>query len=169
MNSIRSLLTGVAVVAAATGTAGVVATTGTATAGTVGSTPMTRAASGTFTLAVHHGSEATIDLGKTGFSTGDQDYFTGPITRHGTHVGRLVGTCTTARAGKSTADQLCEFVLRLGKGQITAAGTVRSGQRGPGNFALPIVGGTGRYGSAAGKIAVTATNGKTFPVTVSLR
>ncbi|MFZ2015215.1 MAG: hypothetical protein WAV00_15460 [Nocardioides sp.] len=50
-----------------------------------------------------------------------------------------------------------------------ASGTTRSGKSGPGTFALPILGGTGRYQTAAGQIAVTATNGKTFPIAISLR
>jgi len=162
MHRTRTAATVLAVVAAAAGTAAAVSAAGIASAGTASRT------SDTFTIQTHHGSEANLDLGKTGFSAGDQDLFTGSLTRQGKHVGRLVGTCTTVRAGASTADQLCEFVLHLGNAQLTAAGTVSSTQQGPGTFALPILGGTGRYRSAAGQIAVTATNGKTFPITVSL-
>jgi hypothetical protein len=161
MSTIRSLIIGTTVVAAGTGAAAVLATTGSASAGTT-------AAVGSFTVRAHHGSEANIDLGTSGFSAGDQDLFTGALTRNGHHVGRLVGSCTTVRVGK-TADQLCEFVLRLGKGQITATGTVSSGQSGPGTFALPIVGGTGRYQGTGGQIAVTPTNGSSFPIQVSVR
>ncbi len=63
----------------------------------------------------------------------------------------------------------CAFDLHLARGQIMASGTTRSGKSGPGTFALPILGGTGRYQTAAGQIAVTATNGKTFPIAISLR
>jgi hypothetical protein len=168
MNNIRSVVTGVAVLAAGAGTAGVLAATGTANAGTAATASDTAAASRTFTVTVHHGSDTDLDLGRSGFSAGDQSLFTGAITRHGTHVGHVVGSCTTARVSK-TADQLCEFVLHLGKAQITALGSVRAGKQGPGTFLLPIAGGTGTYRTAAGQIAVTATNGKTFPITVSLR
>src|SRR5690242_21392385 len=161
MSTIRSLIIGTTVVAAGAGAAAVLAVTGSATAGTA-------AAAGSFTVRAHHGSEANLDLGASGFSAGDQDLFTGALTRNGHHVGRLVGSCTTVRVGK-TADQLCEFVLRLGKGQVTASGTVSSGRSGPGTFVLPIVGGTGRYEGAGGQIAVTATNGSSFPIQVSLR
>lgn len=159
----RSVATVVAVLAVGAGAGAAMTASGTASADTASRT------AGAFTVQTHSRTETNLDLGKTGFSPGDQDLFTGSLTRHGKHVGRLVGTCTTARVGASTADQLCEFVLHLGKAQLTAAGTVSSDRQGPGTFALPIVGGTGRYSSAAGQIAVTATSGKTFPITVSLR
>jgi hypothetical protein len=162
MSTIHTLITGATVAVAGVGVAAVVASTGTASAG-----PASRSES--FAVRAHQTSQTNIDLGKSGFSAGDQGYFVGPLTRHGSTVGRLVGTCTTARAGRSSVDQLCEFVLHLGKGQITAAGTVRAGQSGPGTFTLPILGGTGRYQSAAGQIAVTATSGRTVPIKVSLR
>jgi len=46
---------------------------------------------------------------------------------------------------------------------------VRAGQGGPGTFALAILCGTGRYRAAAGQIAVTPTNGASFPIAVDLR
>ena len=164
MNPFQSLIIGVTVVAAGAGAVATVAATGTASAGTADAT---RAAS--FTLRGDHRSETNLDLGKSGFSAGDQDLFTGSLTRNGTHVGAFVGTCTTARAGKTTADELCTFVLHLAHGQIMASGTTRSGKSGPGTFVLPILGGTKRYQTAAGQIAVTATQGNTFPIAVTLR
>jgi hypothetical protein len=166
MNTIRSVITGVSVVAAATGSAAVLASSGTASAGT--SSAGTSYSARAFTLRAHGGSDANIDLGASGFSAGDEDLFSAPMTRAGKAAGRLVGNCTTARVTK-TADQLCEFVLRLHGGQLTASGTVRSGQSGPGTFTLPILGGTGRYQGAGGQIAVTATSGKSFPIKVSVR
>jgi D-alanyl-D-alanine carboxypeptidase len=163
MNTIRSATAVVAVLAAGVGTLAGLTAVDSASAGTPSA-----AASGSFTVRAHHGTDSSVDLGKTGFSAGDQDLFTGALTRHGKHVGRVVGTCTTVRVGRSTADQLCEFVLHLGAAQITATGSVSSTQHGPGTFALPVVGGTGRYRDAHGQIAVIATNGKSFPITVSL-
>jgi hypothetical protein len=163
MNTIRSATAALAVLAAGVGTIAALTTTDAASAGTAS------ARSTSFTLKSHQGTDTNVDLGDTGFSAGDQDYFTGALTRGGKHVGRLVGSCATARVGASTADQLCEFTLHLGKAQITAIGSVSSTQSGPGTFVLPIVGGTGRYDSAAGQIAVTATSGKTFPIAVSVR
>jgi hypothetical protein len=167
MNNIRSAIAGVAVLAAGAGTFGVLASTGTASAGTTPS-GIDAARAGSFSVRVHHGSETNLDLGTSGFGAGDQNLFTGSLTRAGKHVGRVVGTCTTARAGRSSVDQLCEFVLRLGRSQLVASGTVSAGRQGPGTFALPILGGTGRYRTAAGEIAVTATSGKSFPIRISL-
>jgi hypothetical protein len=163
MNSIRSATAVVAVLAAGAGTVAAVTSVDSASAGTA------TASARSFTVHAHHGSDTPLDLGQNGFSAGDQDLFTGALTRSGTHVGRLVGSCTTARVGRSSADQLCEFVLRLRKGQITASGSVGSTSQGPGTFSLPILGGTGRYQGAAGQIAVTSSNAKSIPITVSLR
>jgi hypothetical protein len=154
-------------IAAGAGAIATIMSADTATAGTSHDTPAK--ASPSFTVRVHHGTDTSLDLGNSGFSAGDQDLFTGPLTHHGTHVGRLVGSCTTARAGKASADQLCEFVLHLGKAQVTAAGTVSSDNQGPSTFTLPILGGTGRYDTAEGHIAITPSNGATFPITVTLR
>lgn len=158
MTNIRLIAVGAVVAAGAAGTAAL--TTGTATAGTP--------TSGSFTVRAHHGSDTNIDLGKSGFSAGDQDLFTGALTRDGKHVGALTGQCTTVHVGR-TADQLCTFDLTLGASQIATSGAVRAGQAGPGTFTLPIVGGTGRYRHAGGQITVTASNGATIPITVSLR
>jgi hypothetical protein len=167
MNNVRTLITGATVVAAGAGVAAAVAVTGTASAGTAGHSSAGAAAS--FAVTAHQGSDASLDLGTSGFGAGDEDLFTGALTRSGQHVGRIVGSCTTARAGKTSVDQLCEFMLRMGSSQITALGTVHAGQSGPGTFTLPIAGGTGRYSTAAGQIAVTASSGRSIPITVTLR
>lgn len=167
MNRIRSAVAVTVALTAGAGVAATIAATGPASAGTSGQTPTGRSA-GSFTVRVHHGSDASVDLGRRGFSAGDQDLFTGALTREGRRVGRLVGTCTTVRAGRTSADQLCEFVLRLGHAQLTATGSVSSGSQGPGTFDLAVVGGTGRFSAAAGQLAVTATSGRTFPITVTL-
>jgi hypothetical protein len=162
MNTIRTLVTGVTVVAAAAGATAVLSTTGSASAGTA------RSSTRSFTLVAHHGSDANIDLGRAGFSPGDEDLLVAPLTRGGKSVGRLVGNCTNVRVAK-TADQLCEFVFHLGGGQITASGTVRSGSSGPRDFVLPILGGTGRYVDAGGQISVTPSSRSNLPIQVSLR
>jgi hypothetical protein len=160
MTSIRAMITAAIGAAAVAGTAIAVATAGDASAGT----PST----GTFTVRAHEGGHTNIDLGKKGFSAGDEDLSAAPLTYQGKTVGRLVANCTVARVGRSSADQLCEFVLHLGSSQLTADGTVRAGHNGPGTFTLPILGGTGRYRSAGGVLAVTATNSGTVPISVSL-
>lgn len=160
MSRTRSIIAGAIVTAAAAGTVALMATTSDASAGTP--------SSGTFTVQAHHGTETSLDLGKAGFSAGDQDLFVDRLGRNGQLVGWLAGSCTTARVGRSSADQLCEFVLHFGSSQITSSGAVRAGQGGPGTFTLPISGGTGRYRGAAGQIAITATSGSVVPITVSL-
>ena len=161
MSTIRTLVTGATVVAAGAAAAAALASGGTASAGTTASTAHT------FTVRVHHGSDTNVDLGASGFSAGDEDLFVSPVTRGGRPAGRLVGSCTTARAAR-TADELCEFVLHLRGGQLTASGTVRSGQSGPAPFELPILGGTGRYAGAGGSLTITPTSGASFPIQVSL-
>lgn len=161
MNRIRTgALVAAAVLTAAAG-ASTVITTGPASAGT-SSSPST------FSLRIYPGSEKNLDLGRSGFSAGDQDLFTGTLVRSGKHVGHMVGSCTTVRVGAASADQLCEWSLRLADGQITAAGSVISGEHGPGSFAVPILGGTGHYATAAGQLKITASDGA-IPVTVQLR
>lgn len=162
MITIRTLITAATVVAAGAAGAAALATTGTASAGTAAHS------SRTFTVKAHPGSDSSIDVGDSGFSAGDEDLVVASLTRGGTHVGRLVGSCTNVRVAASV-DQLCEFVLKLDHGQITASGTVRAGQSGPETFRLPILGGTGRYQWAGGQIAVTPTSGGTLPIQVTLR
>jgi hypothetical protein len=112
-----------------------------------------------FTVYAQSSSDTNIDNGKPGFSAGDYDVHTDPLTRGGKTVGWNDGSCLTTSVSAKTADQLCEFVLHLPNGQIVADGAVRSGQNGPGTFVLAITGGTGRYSSAGGELTVTASNG----------
>ena len=132
--------------------------------GAAASTPTTSS----FTVWAHHVSDSSLDLGHTGISAGDQDLFLDRLTRGGHAVGQLVGSCTAVAVGQSGVDELCEFVLRFGSAQLTAAGTVHAGPQGPGTFTLPVVGGSGGYRGASGQIEVTATDSSTLPITVSL-
>lgn len=154
-----AVLSATAVVAGAAGVAGLAAS------GPAAARPTSEQS---FTVRVHRGSETNVDLGKPGFSAGDEDLLVAGLTRGTKRAGRIVGNCTTVRVARS-ADQLCEFVLRLGGGQITASGTVRSDQSGPGVFALAILGGTGRYQGAVGQVVVTPSNSASFPLRVELR
>jgi hypothetical protein len=151
--------------------AGIVAA---ATAGTVSLAVAATASAGTeprtgsFQLRAHHIAEHVIDLGAKGFSAGDVDLGVDRLTHRGHTAGRLAVSCTTVHVGRTRADQLCEFAFHFAHAQLTAAGSVVSGPKGPGTFSLPIVGGTGRYRAATGQVSVTATNGPTLPITVSL-
>ena len=71
MTTINTIITGASLVAAGAAAAATLAATGTASAGTA-------ASSGTFTVRAHHGSATSIDLGKTGFSAGDEDLLVAP-------------------------------------------------------------------------------------------
>jgi hypothetical protein len=123
---------------------------------------------GTFTVIAHHHSDTNIDLGRRGFSPGDVDLFTDWLGRGGDRVGWLTGSCRVVRVGRTTADQLCDFDVSLGGAQLTSTGQVRSTQSGPGTFSLPITGGTDRYRGASGELTITATNGPSLPITISL-
>jgi hypothetical protein len=160
MSSIRSIIIGSVVAASAAAVATIAATSVTASAGTP--------SSGTFTVRAYHTSDTGIDLGKPGYSVGDQDLGADRLMRNGERVGWMAVSCTTSRLGHTSEDQLCEFVLHLAGSQLTSAGAVRSGEGGPGTFTLPILGGTGRYRTATGQLAITATDGPYVPITISL-
>ena len=117
MNTIRSLITGATVVAAGAGAAAALAATGSAAAGTA-ALPKP----GSFTLRAHHGSESSLDLGAHGFSAGDQDLFTGPLTRKGAAAGSFVGTCTTARVDRA------RHVITENDRTLACADLLRTGQ-----------------------------------------
>jgi hypothetical protein len=122
-----------------------------------------------FTVRARNNTDMTIDNGAKGFSAGDVDVSAATLTRGGKRVGWLAATCTNTRVGRSSADQLCQFALHLGRSEVIAEGAVRAGEQGPGTFALAITGGTGRYQQARGQVLVTATNGKSVPLRVELR
>jgi hypothetical protein len=126
------------------------------------------AAPNEFTVHAVHGADTTIDAGRTGFSSGDDELATMHLVRAGKAVGWGVTECRTVHVGRQLAEQLCTFALHFGKGQIVATGAVGSGQQGPGTFSLAITGGTGRFRDAQGELLVTATNGGSVPITVEL-
>jgi hypothetical protein len=112
------------------------------------------------------GGETTIDAGKPGFSAGDMDVHSSPLTRGGKVVGYNTGSCVTTALTKKNLDQVCQIVLSLPDGQIVTEGAVRSGQGGPGTFPLAVTGGTGRYQTARGQVHVTPSDG---PVRIDVR
>jgi hypothetical protein len=121
-----------------------------------------------FTVYAVHGSDTSVDVGKSGFSAGDTEVNSDQLVQGNRSVGWETGSCLTTFVGASRADQICHFVLVLASGQIVADGAVRSGSQGPGTFTLAIVGGTGKYRAARGELQVTATNGPRVPMTVSV-
>lgn len=126
------------------------------------------ASSQTLNLRMHSVSDTTVDNGQKGFSAGDDEVQTTRLTHAGKTVGWEAGNCVTTRVAK-TADQLCQFVFHLNKGQIVAVGAVRAGQSGPGTFEIAIAGGTGAYTAARGHVSITATNRGSVPVEIDVR
>jgi hypothetical protein len=112
-----------------------------------------------FTVYAAPGGETSVDAGKPGFSPGDMDLHSSPLTRSGKVVGYNTGSCLTTAVTKQHLDQVCQIVLSLPAGQIVTEGAVRSGKGGPGTFPLAITGGTGRYQTARGQVHVTASDG----------
>ena len=80
------------------------------------------------------------------------------------------GDFTDAATYKSVAKALEDAKMPVVYLEVPPSlfGTVVSGRRGQGTFVLPIVGGTGRYATAAGQLRVTASEGAS-PVRVDLR
>jgi hypothetical protein len=113
--------------------------------------------------------ETNVDLGKTGFSQGDQEIVGLNVFRGGKKLGEAGQICQFVRVAKSSATDLCQIALSLPKGQITAQGLVKSTPTaGPGTFFLAITGGTGAYQTAHGQVKITATTTNEVPVTLYL-
>jgi allene oxide cyclase-like protein len=100
-----------------------------------------------------------LDLGKKGFSQGDQFVFTDQIFQDGKRVGLLGGTCTLVYAvgsapGPESRIQ-CVVTFDLANGQVTAQGLFAFVP--PRNAPFAITGGTGAYRDAGGQGTVTFT------------
>jgi hypothetical protein len=119
-------------------------------------------------LVAKGGQETSIDLGKKGFSQGDQEIVALSLFRDGKRVGEAGNLCQFVRVTKASATDLCQVDMSLPQGQLTAHGLVRSTPAGPGTFYLAITGGTGAYQSAHGQVKVTATTTSKVPITLYL-
>ena len=110
--------------------------------------------------------ETNLDLGKKGFSQGDQELVALNLFRDGKKIGEAGNLCQFVRVTKASATDLCQVDMSLPAGQITAQGLVRSTPAGPGTFFLAITGGTGTYQTAHGQVKITATTTNEVPITV---
>jgi hypothetical protein len=117
-------------------------------------------------VVAHSAVDKTIDLGRKGFSVGDQELSAAKLTHGGKAYGHLDGTCVVTFATKAKADELCSQTFRLPGGSITTAGTVASTPQGPGPFDWAITGGTGDYADASGFVHVIPGNGPTIHMTI---
>jgi len=73
--------------------------------------------------------------------------------KRGARVGRTEGLCTFTKFTGSTAIAHCTASFFLPGGQIYAAAFLEFGE-GPGNFAVPVLGGTGIYSNVRGYIRI---------------
>ena len=112
--------------------------------------------------------ETNLDLGKKGFSQGDQEVVALNLFRDGKKTGEAGNLCQFVRVTKASATDLCQVDMSLPAGQITSSGLVRSTPAGPGTFFLAITGGTGAYQTAHGQVKITATSTNEVPITLYL-
>ncbi len=105
-----------------------------------------------------------LDLGKKGFSQGDQFLFADNVFRGGKKVGTDGGVCTATRVTSSAAPQFqCVVSVRLPEGQLTVQGLVDFSGK---TSTFAITGGTGRYRDAGGYVVVPNTESNTTAITV---
>ena len=119
-------------------------------------------------LVAKGGQETNIDLGKKGFSQGDQEIVALSLFRDGKRVGEAGNLCQFVRVTRASATDLCQVDMSLPQGQLTAHGLVTSTPAGPGTFYLAITGGTGAYQTAHGQVKITATSTSEVPITLFL-
>ena len=112
-----------------------------------------------FTVYSVGANETSVDVGQHGYGAGDMDVHVARLARNGKTVGWDTGSCLTTAVSPRLATQICHIVLNLQGGQLVTDGAVQDGPKGPGTFHLAITGGTGRYRTASGEIAVTASDG----------
>jgi hypothetical protein len=112
--------------------------------------------------------ETNLDLGKKGFSQGDQEVVALNLFRDGKKTGEAGNLCQFVRVTKASATDLCQVDMSLSAGQITAHGLVTSTSAGPGTYFLAITGGTGAYQTAHGQVKITATTTNEVPITLYL-
>lgn len=97
-----------------------------------------------------------VDLGEPGVTAGDYFVQADTLTVDGRPGGSDLIQCVAA--GHETDPGLCDAVVVLGDGTLTAAGRIPNFEPADGQpFRFAITGGTGRYRRAQGEIIVTET------------
>lgn len=96
-------------------------------------------------------------VGNDGPRQGDSYSFRSKLLQHGAKVGTDRGTCVlTTIIGPADnptgATSRCTVTVTFHRGSITAKGTVTEAFDRLGTVTIPIVGGTGRYAGATGKV-----------------
>jgi hypothetical protein len=105
-------------------------------------------------LTASGGGDHNLDLGRKGFSAGDMQVTSAPVSTAGHRAGRFIGSCQAMRVTKTSEQQLCTWVFDLRGGSIATTGTVSSTRTGPAPFDIAITGGTGDYTGAQGYVHV---------------
>jgi hypothetical protein len=104
-----------------------------------------------------------LDLGKKGFSQGDQFLFADNVFRGGKKVGTDGGVCTATRVTSAAQEFQCVVSVRLPEGQLTVQGLIDFSGK---TSTFAITGGTGRYRDAGGYVVVPNTDSDTTAITV---
>lgn len=93
--------------------------------------------------------QSFVDVGKHGFSLGDEFVFTSKLTRHGYRVGHAGVVCTITSVKREESQ--CLGSAKLGRGEITIQGLMADSPR---VFSFAITGGTGAFEGAEGTLVV---------------
>ena len=99
-----------------------------------------------------------IDNHRDGLRLGDRAAARGPLTdADGTKVGTAYGDCAVHRYIRDDNKGLwtCTYVLDLGDGDLTVKGL---DPRGPGEYEMAVLGGTGEYATASGDATFADTS-----------
>lgn len=109
-------------------------------------------------LTGHQVSDKTIDVGRKGFSVGDDDLSMARLTEAGDQVASFDSACQVVFVSKGAAHELCRQTFTFAKGTIESSGEVTSSRSGPAPFDWAVTGGTGTYRNARGFVHVVPGN-----------
>jgi hypothetical protein len=118
-------------------------------------------------LTAHDQSQSNVDVGRKGFSPGDQQVSTIKLKVAGQRGGHGTITCLAMSVTRKTAIQQCSGTLSLAGGTVTFFGPTTAGRQGPAPFDWAVTGGTGDYSQASGYLHVVPGN-RTVHMTLNL-
>jgi hypothetical protein len=103
-----------------------------------------------------------IDLGKKGFSIGDEFLFTSAVFQGGNRVGLTDGSCKIMDRNRA----LCVIATTIRGDQLTGTGTLNLQAT---TFDFPVSGGTGQFAGMSGYVHVHDTGRTTDTLAFHLR
>lgn len=121
----------------------------------------------TLEITAHNRSDSDIDVGRKGFSAGDQEVSTIKLDVAGQHEGQGTISCLAMQVSHRAVVQQCSGTLSLDGGTVTFSGPTTAGRRGPAPFDWAVTGGTGDYSQASGFLHVVPGN-RTVHMTLNL-